>query len=71
MSRRLSTELRFISDLDEHAGHSRVASVTQLQSRQSTAWTSGMMDVFVNVVMVVFLPFLPASEKATMRFPED
>jgi len=34
---RLSTTLKFISARDEHAGHSRLASLTQLQSRQSTA----------------------------------
>ena len=30
MGRRFSTELRFISALDEHAGHSRVESVMQI-----------------------------------------
>src|SRR5580692_2418062 len=34
------TDLRFISAPDEQAGHSRLASDTQSQSRQSTAWTS-------------------------------
>jgi len=53
MSRRFSTKLRFISALDEHAGHSRLASVTQLQSRQITAWMSGMMDLLIIVCMVV------------------
>ncbi len=55
---RFSTELRFMSALDEHAGHSSLASVTQLQSRQRTVWTSGITDVLIIVFMAVFIPIL-------------
>ena len=55
---RSSTELRFVSALDERTGHSRFASVTQLQSRQSTAWTSGITDVCISVFEVCSLQFV-------------
>ena len=49
---RLRTTLKFISALDEHAGHSRLASLTQLQSRQSTARSSGIVDLFLREVIM-------------------
>jgi len=70
MSQRFSTELKFISTLDEHAGHSWLASVTQSQSRQSVARASGIMDDFEIVVMVVFRPLVSVSENVSKRLLE-
>ena len=78
MLRRSSTEARFISALDEHTGHSWLASVTQSQSRQSTAWTNGIADVFIRVDMAGlfqiccirtrgWIPLPPMGEDSPMR----
>jgi hypothetical protein len=56
MLRRSNTALRFISALDEHAGHSWLASVTQLQSRHSTARKSGITEIWVIACILIFLP---------------
>jgi len=76
--RRSSTEAKFINALDEHTGHSWLASVTQSQSRQSTAWTNGIADVFIRVDMAGlfqiccirtrgWIPLPPMGEDSPMR----
>jgi len=49
---RLRMTPRFMRALEEHAGHSRLASLMLLQSRQRTAWFKGMVDFFMSAVIV-------------------
>lgn len=47
--------LTFMSAREEQAGQSRLASLMQLQSRQSTAWFKGIMECFVIAFMAFYV----------------
>ena len=48
---RSRTVLRFMSAREEQAGHSWLASLMLLQSRQRTAWLRGTMVLFILAFM--------------------